>query len=146
MRVRPISFLSAISIVALVLVAPCHRGYAEELPQPAQPSPSTAPINMADATRRIAQLAQGSEYGAAVALAGQLAEAMKARVGPHHPDYARILYNQADILSLAGRRAEAVANYREAIAIFEELAAADPSNFEWPRYLIGAHERIIKAG
>jgi alkylation response protein AidB-like acyl-CoA dehydrogenase len=35
---------------------------------------------------------------------------------------------------------------REAIAIFEELAAADPSSFEWPRYLIGAHAQIIKAG
>jgi CHAT domain-containing protein len=146
MRVRPISFLSAISVVALVLVAPGHRGKAEELPQSAQQGPSTAPINMVDATRRIAQLAQGSEYNAAVELAAQLAEAMKARVGPHHADYARIVCNLGDLLTSAGRRAEAVARYREAIAIFEELAAADPSNFEWPRYLIGAHERVIKAG
>jgi CHAT domain-containing protein len=146
MRVRPISFLSAISVVALFLVAPSHRGNAEELPQSTQAEPSTAPMDMADATKRIAQLADGSEYNAAIELAGQLAEAVKARLGAHHADYARILYNLGDILTLAGRRAEAVARYREAIAIFEELAVADPSNFEWPRYLIGAYERIIEAG
>jgi tetratricopeptide (TPR) repeat protein len=145
MRVRPISFLSAISVVALFLVAPGHRGNAEELPQ-SQKGPSTAPMDMADATKRIAELAQDSEYKPAIELAGQLAEATKARLGAHHADYARILYNLGDILTLAGRRAEAVARYREAIAIFEQLAAADPLNFEWPRYLIGAYERIIKAG
>src|SRR6266478_5922675 len=146
MRVRPISFLSAISVVALFLVAPSHHGNAVELPQSTQAAPSTVPMDMADATKRIAQLAEGSEYNAAIALAGQLAEAVKARLGAHQADYARILYNLGDILTLAGRRAEAVARYREAIAIFEELAVADPSNFEWPRYLIGAYERIIKAG
>jgi len=146
MRVRPISFLCAISVVALVLVASSHRGNAEELPQSTQQGPSTAPMDMADATRRIAELAQGSEYKPAIELAGQLAEAVKARLGTHHADYARILYNLADLLTSAGRHAEAVGRYGEAIAIFEELAAADPSNFEWPRYLIGAHERIIKAG
>jgi hypothetical protein len=145
MRVRPISFLSAISVVALFLIAPSHRGNAE-LAQSTQEGPSTAPIDMADTTKRIAQLAQGSDYNAAIELAGQLAEAVKARLGAHHADYARILYNLADLLTAAGRRVEAVARYREAIAIFEELAAADPSDFEWPRYLIGAHERIIKAG
>jgi len=146
MRVRPISFLSAISVVALFLVAPSHRGNAEESPQSTQEGPSTTPMDMADATKRIAELAQGSEYNAAIELAGQLAEAVKARLGAHHADYARILYNLADLLTVAGRRVEAVARYREAIAIFEELAAVDPSNFEWPRCLIGAHERIIKAG
>jgi tetratricopeptide (TPR) repeat protein len=146
MRVWPISFLSAISVVALFLVAPSHRGNAEELPQSRQEGPSTAPIDMADATKRIAQLAQGSEYNAAIELAAQLAEATKARLGAHHADYARILYNLADLLTAARRHDEAVARYREAIAIFEELATADPSNFEWPRYLVGAHERIIKVG
>jgi len=145
MRVRPISFLSAISVAALFLVAPSHRGNAE-LPQSTQAGPSTAPMDLADATKRIAQLAEDAEYKAAIELAGQLAEAVKARLGAHHAEHARILYNLGDILTLAGRRAEAVARYREAIAIFEELAAADQSNFEWPRYLIGAYERIIKAG
>ncbi len=106
MRVRPISFLSAISVVALVLVASSHRGNAEELPQSTQQGPSTAPIDMADATRRIAELAQGSEYKPAIELAGQLAEAMKARLGAHHADYARILYNLADLLTSAGRHAD----------------------------------------
>jgi CHAT domain-containing protein len=146
MRVRPISFLSALGVVALVLVASSHRGNAEQLPQSTQAGPSTAPMDMADATRRIAELAQGSEYKPAIELAGQLAEAVKARLGAHHAHYARILYNLADLLSSARRHAEAVARYGEAIAIFEELTAADPSNFEWPRYLIGAHERSIKAG
>jgi len=145
MRVRPISFLSAICVVTLFLIAPSHRGNAE-LPQSTQEGRTTAPMDMADATKRIAQLAEGSEYNAAIELAGQLAEAVKACLGAHHADYARILYNLGDILTLAGRRAEAVAHYREAIAIFEELAVADQSNFEWPRYLIGAYERIIKAG
>jgi CHAT domain-containing protein/tetratricopeptide (TPR) repeat protein len=146
MRVQPTSFMSAISVVALFLVAPSHRGNAEQLPQSTQEGPSTAPMDVADATKRIALLSQRSDYYAAVELAGQLAEAIKARLGTRHADYARIIYNLADLLTAAGRRTEAVARYREAIAIFEELAAADPSNFEWPRYLIGAHERIIKAG
>jgi CHAT domain-containing protein len=146
MRVWPISFLSAISVVALFLVASSHRGNAKELPQSTQQGPSTAPIDMADATGRIAQLVHGSEYNTAIESAGQLGEAVKARLGAHHADYARILYNLADLLTIAGRHAEAVGRYHEAVAIFEELAAADPSNFEWPRYLVFAHERMVQAG
>src|SRR5882757_2715198 len=146
MRVWLISFLSAISVVTLFLIAPSHRGNAEELPQSTPEGPSTAPMDVADAARRIAQLAHGSEYNAAIESAGQLGEAVKARLGAHHADYARILYNLADLLTAAGRHAEAVGRYHEAVAIFEELAAADPSNFEWPRYLVFAHERMVQAG
>jgi CHAT domain-containing protein/tetratricopeptide (TPR) repeat protein len=146
MRVWLISFLSAISVVALFLIAPSHRGNAEELPQSTPEGPSTAPMDVADAARRIAELAHGSEYNAAIESAGQLGEAVKARLGAHHADYARILYNLADLLTAAGRHAEAVGRYHEAVAIFEELAAADPSNFEWPRYLVFAHERMVEAG
>src|SRR6266481_6231150 len=71
MRVRPISFLSAICVVTLFLIAPSHRGNAE-LPQSTQEGRTTAPMDMADATKRIAQLAEGSEYNAAIELAGQL--------------------------------------------------------------------------
>ena len=120
MRVWPISFLSAISVVALFLVASSHRGNAKELPQSTQQGPSTAPIDMADATGRIAQLVHGFEYNTAIESAGQLGEAVKARLGAHHADYARILYNLADLLTTAGRHVEAVGRYHEAVAIFEE--------------------------
>src|SRR5260370_38739526 len=94
MRVRPISFLSAISVVALFLVAPSHHGNAVELPQSTQAAPSTVPMDMADATKRIAQLAEGSEYNAAIALAGQMAEAGKAPLRPHQTADAPALYQR----------------------------------------------------
>jgi len=146
MRARLISFPSAITIVALLLIAPCHRGNAEELPRSAVDGPSAAPMDLVDATRRIAQLAEGADYDAAIAQASQLATAMKARLGAHHADYGRILFNLADLLTAAGRHAEAVGRYHEAITIFEELDASDRKNREWPRYLIGVYERIIRAG
>src|SRR5258708_56081 len=106
MRVRPISFLSAIGVVALFLVAPGHRGNAEELPQSLK-GPGTAPMNMAEGTKGTAQLAEGPEYNAAIELAGQWAEAAKARLGVRPGAYARILYNLAGLLTAAGRHAEA---------------------------------------
>jgi CHAT domain-containing protein len=133
-------------LLACMLVGPLHHANAAEPPQAVHESPKADPTDLADTTRRIAQLAERSDYDAAIALADQLAEAMKARLGARQADYGGVLYNLADLLNAAGRHADAARHYNEAIAIFEELAAADPSNFEWPRYLIGAYQRLVRAG
>ena len=139
-------FPIVVSVLACLLVAPHRHANAAEPPQAARERPEATVTDLADTTRRIAQLAGRSDYDTAIALADHLVEAMKARLGAHHADYGRALYNLADLLTIAGRRADAVARYNEAIAIFEELSAADRSGFEWPRYLIGAHQRLVKAG
>src|SRR4029077_5057555 len=134
-------FSTIVSLLGVLLVAPAGYGKAAEPPQSTPDTSSTSLTDLVDTTTRIAQLAQRSDYDAAIALADQLAEAMMARLGAHHADYARIVYNLADLFNAARRPADAVRRYNEAIAIFEELAAADPSNFEWPRCLIGAAQR-----
>jgi CHAT domain-containing protein len=139
-------FSTIVSLLGVLLVTPAGYGKAAEPPQSTPDTSSTSLTDLVDTTTRIAQLAQRSDYDAAIALADQLAEAMKARLGAHHADYARIVYNLADLFNAARRPADAVRRYNEAIAIFEELAAADPSNFEWPRCLIWAHQRAARAG
>jgi CHAT domain-containing protein len=143
---RPNLFPTVVSLLAVLLVAPISHGKTAQPPQSAHDSPPRVLTDLADTTTRIAQLAERSDYDAAIALADQLAETMKARLGVHHADYARIVYHLADLANAARRPADAIRHYNEAIAIFEEFSAADPSNFEWPRYLIGAHQRAAKAG
>jgi tetratricopeptide (TPR) repeat protein len=139
-------FPTAFSLLACLLVAPHNYASAAEPPQAAHDSTKAEPTDLADTARRIAQLAERSDYDAAVALADQLAEAVKARLGARHADYGRVLYNLAELMNAAGRRADAINHYNEAIAIFEQLSATDPTNFEWPRTLIGARQRLVKAG
>src|ERR1700757_445000 len=114
-RMRPNLFPTVVSLLAVLLVAPISHGKTAQPPQSAHDSPPRVLTDLADTTTRIAQLAERSDYDAAIALADQLAETMKARLGVHHADYARIVYHLADLANAARRPADAIRHYNEAI-------------------------------
>ena len=47
-----------------------------------------------------------------------------------------------DVLETKGRRNEALAAFRESLAIFQRLASTDPSNADWQRDLVWAQARV----
>jgi hypothetical protein len=69
----------------------------------------------------VIELHQAGKYREAVPLAGQCAEAMKARHGTDHPEYATALNNLALLLKATNRLAEAEPVYRHALAIDEKI-------------------------
>jgi tetratricopeptide (TPR) repeat protein len=47
-----------------------------------------------------------------------------------------------DVLESKGQRNEALAAFRESLAIFQRLTSIDPSNADWQRDHLGAHDRV----
>ena len=78
----------------------------------AQPADDLDALN-----RRVLELYGAGKYAEAIPLARRYADAMQARRGPDHPDYATALNNLSQLLVETNRLAEAEPPMRRALAI-----------------------------
>ena len=78
--------------------------------------------------RRVLELYGAGKYAEAIPLARRYAEAMKARRGSDHPDYATALNNLSQLLVETNRLAEAEPPIRRALAIDEKSFGPEHPN------------------
>ncbi len=114
MRIQPIGLrmLAAVALAAAIGIAHPALAQSGALEQ--------SDDDLAALDRHVAQLREAGKYAEAIPLARRYAEAMVARHGAQHPEYARALNDLALLLRAANRPAEAEPLYARALDLMEK--------------------------
>ena len=94
------------------------------------PSPASAQSDKSDSqlkaiNERVLELYRTGKFAEAIPLAERYADAVKARHGARHAEYATSLHNLAHLLMAANRSSEAEPLMRQALGIYEKALGTD---------------------